>query len=157
MIWQLLKVGIFCLPFVYLVILPGYVVIVSFGGVQSPLSRQRVNEKVLVIPSLMAAWIFLTWSLLIEQVLSHSESLSLPTASLFEYLFVTASFLIAPFIGASSTLRLMKSGAGKDFSPVRGYSLLIFFALVFFIANGIGWTVFKSMWELGLGRLSLNP
>jgi len=107
-----------------------------------PSIRKGYNRE-LLLSLLMVAWIVVVWGFLIAGAITGSsgerEFPALAHASLFEYFFTTATFLVAPVIGGFSALRLIRSAPGTGFPAIIGWLLLAVFALVFSFSCMICW------------------
>jgi hypothetical protein len=97
------------------------------------------HKRDLLISALMVVWIVGIWGYMLAQSSREREFPSLAHQSLFEYFFITASLLIAPFIGGFRALRVLRSKGHVDFPGVIGWLLLVLFALVLFFSCIICW------------------
>jgi hypothetical protein len=104
-------------------------------------SDKREIAKGLLLPLLMLGWIVCIWIYAIVQS-GHDREQEFPGiahASLSWYFFNTATMLVAPFIGGSGAIRLLRAAPRTGFPPVIGWLLLLVFALVFFLSCTSCW------------------
>jgi len=76
---------------------------------------------------------------LVAESAGERQHLPLAYVNMFEYFFFSASFLIAPFIGGCSTVRLVRSSELTGFPKIIGWLLIAFFALEFSYSSYLGW------------------
>jgi hypothetical protein len=105
----------------------------------APPANESAGAKKVLLAFLMAAWIIGVWIYVIIASNREREFPKLAHQNLFEYFFVAASFLVAPFIGASCAWRLIKLGPGANFPSVLAWLMLIAFVMVFATSCAVFW------------------